>query len=61
MVEVTQGLDAGAHDVVASVPLHVHDERDAAGVVLEPWVVEALLRGWGCARLTDGIPPGSVP
>ncbi len=60
VVEVAEGLDAGAHDVVAAVALHVHDERDAAGVVLEARVVEALLLGWGCARLADGIPPGSV-
>jgi hypothetical protein len=39
---------------------HVHDERDAAGVVFKARVVEALLLGWGCARLVDGIPPGSV-
>ena len=60
MVEVAQGLDAGAHDVVAAVTLHVHDESDAAGVVLESRVVEALLLRWGCARLADVVLRGRV-
>jgi hypothetical protein len=38
----------------------VHDERDAAGVVLESRVVEALLLRWGCARLADVVLRGRV-
>ena len=60
VVQIAQGLDAGAHDVVASVALHVHDERHTARIVLEARIVEALLVGWGCARLADVGPPGRV-
>ena len=44
---------------MAAVAFHVHDKRDAAGVVFEAWIVETLLCGWGCARLADVNPPGS--
>ena len=42
VLEVAQGADALAHDVVAAQALHVDDEVDAARVVLERGVVEAL-------------------
>jgi hypothetical protein len=42
VVEVAQRPEAHAHDVVAAPALHVHHEGDAAGVVLEGGVVEAL-------------------
>ena len=45
VVEVAEGSDAVLDDLVAPQALHVHDEVDAAGVVLEPRVVEALGRG----------------
>ena len=32
-------------------PLHVGDERDAAGIVFESWVVETLRRGKAGLRL----------
>ena len=45
MVEVLEDLDALLDDGVRFAALDVHDEADAAGVMLELRVVEALLRG----------------
>ena len=49
MVEVFENLDRLAQDLVRRAALHVHDEADAAGVVLKPRVVEALLGRAGVA------------
>ena len=45
VVEVAERADAVLDDLVARAALHVDDEVDAAGVVLEAGVVEALGRG----------------
>src|SRR6185312_786512 len=45
VVEVTQDLDGLLQDPVGFASLHVHDETDAAGLVLVPGVVQALLAG----------------
>ncbi len=45
MVEVLEDLDALFDDGVRFATLDVHDEADAAGVMLELRVIEALLRG----------------
>ncbi len=59
VLEVAQRSDALGHDVVAAQPLHVDDEADAAGVVLESGVVEPLTgRGAGCNEVIRL--PGSV-
>ena len=47
MVEVGERLDRLLHDHVGTVPLEVHEEANAAGVVLKAGVVKALLRGPG--------------
>jgi hypothetical protein len=44
VVQVDQGFAAHLDDFVAAVAFHVHDEGDAAGVVFEARVVEALPR-----------------
>jgi hypothetical protein len=36
VVEVAQDLEAVGDDLVRFAALHVHDEADAAGIVLEP-------------------------
>lgn len=43
MVEVDENLDALLDDLVGLLALHVHDEADAAGIVLELRVVKSLL------------------
>ena len=43
MVEVAQHLDGLLHDAVGFPALHVDDEADAAGLVLEPRIVKTLL------------------
>jgi len=45
MIEVAQDLDGLLQDPVGFAALHVHDETDAAGLVLVPGVVQALLAG----------------
>ena len=45
MIEVLEDLDALLDDGVRFAALDVHDEADAAGVMLELRVIEALLRG----------------
>jgi hypothetical protein len=45
VVQVLQDLDRLLQDLVRLAALDVDHEADAAGVVLEPRVVEALLRG----------------
>ena len=45
MVEVAQDLQGLLHDLVGLAALHVDDEADAAGVVLELRIVKALLGG----------------
>ena len=45
VVEVDQGRQAVAHDLVRLPPFQVDEEADAAGVVLVAGVVEALGRG----------------
>ena len=47
MVEVLQYLDRLLEDPVRLVPLDVDHEADAAGVVLEPRVIQSLLAGTG--------------
>ena len=44
MIEVLEDLDALLDDGVRFAALDVHDEADAAGVMLELRVIEALLR-----------------
>ena len=40
MLQVAQAVEAHADDLVAAPAVHVHDERHAAGVVLELGAVE---------------------
>ena len=47
MIEVLEDLDALLDDGVRFAALDVHDEADAAGVMLELRVIEALLRRAG--------------
>ena len=42
MLEVAQGGDAPGDDLVALAAVHVDDERDATGVVLELRAIETL-------------------
>jgi hypothetical protein len=50
MQQVDEDLQSLAHDRVRAAPLDVHDEADAAGVVLAARVVQALGgRGTGLA------------
>ena len=57
VLEVAQRADALAHDVVAAQALHVDDEVDAAGVVFERGVVEAL----GGRQISHEVVPGAIP
>ena len=51
-----QRAEAGAHEIVAAHAVHVGDERDAAGVVLESGVVETRRAGgWVIARLLPEV------
>src|SRR5947209_6198852 len=45
VLQVDEDLDRLAHQVVRPAAVQVHDEADAAGVVLEARVVQALLGG----------------
>jgi len=45
MVEVLQHLQTLLEDLVGAATFHVHHETNAAGVVLKPGIVEALLGG----------------
>ncbi len=45
VVEIFEDLDALAHEVVRGTTMEIGDEADAASVVLEPRVVEALFGG----------------
>src|SRR5688572_3310574 len=45
MIEVLEDLDALLDDGIRFAALDVHDEADAAGIVLELGVIQALLRG----------------
>jgi hypothetical protein len=56
MVEVGEYLQTHAHDVVRGHVVEVGHEADAAGVVLEAWVVEAGL--WAGVGGLHGRPGG---
>ena len=46
------GAEAHGHDRSTGSALHVRDERDAACVVFEPWIVETLRRGKARLRVS---------
>ena len=46
VIEIQQNLESAADDVVGALALHVGQEADAAGVVLEGRVIEALSAWW---------------
>jgi hypothetical protein len=69
MLEIAHRTEAQLHDPVAGTTLHVDDERDATGVVLEPGVVQAAgggllvhhLLGHSNGRMAgDGVGPAAV-
>ena len=61
MIEVLEDLDALLDDRVRLVALDVHDEADAASVMLELRVIEALLSGRPCGsrRSMSRVPMGA--
>jgi hypothetical protein len=52
MLEIAERTEAHGHDRPACCALHVRDERDAASVVFEPWIVETLRRGKARLRVS---------
>ena len=53
VLEVAQRAKTHRHDRAADDTAQVRHERDAARVVFESWVVEALRRGKACVRLIE--------
>ncbi len=53
MVQIHQNLERVADDLVGFLALHVHDEAESAGIVLELRVVKSLFRRRGnlCLRV----------
>jgi hypothetical protein len=45
VVQVLQGVYGIVDELVRPMTFEMHDEADAAGVVFEPWTVQALRSG----------------
>ena len=54
VVQVAQDLQPVLDHLVRLAAFHVHDEADAAGIVLEPRIVKALLAGTDGGIVLDG-------